>query len=205
MTARRVFWLLLLLAIVGAFHYRRLVFDEINLGYQFSRLQFTKKPVAVVKAGPDIINIYVEPSLGSADFIKSDQLEIIIKESYNQYHTFLKKHYPKVVNSFPDNWFQKRGERIDFFFVSQTTFEILEKTNPPGKKIERHVTNAYQGFFNIIYFRVSNNIDPRKIQYFTIMELKPVIRHEIFHHLNNYFELTDEFEETAAKRFGEDF
>jgi len=205
MATRRVFWLLLLLAIVGAFHYRHAGLDFANFSYKFSRLYWTKQKVLEVQAGPDTINIYVEPSLEPADFIKSDQLGGIIKESYGHYRLFLEKHYPQIVNSYPDNWLQKKAEQVGFIFVSQTTFETLEKINLSGQKIERHTTNAYQGFFNMIYFKVSTNIDARKNDYFTVTELKPVIRHEIFHYLNNYFKLTGEFEESAAKRFGEDF
>ena len=202
MTARRVFWLLLLLAVVGAFHYRRVGFDVVNFGYKFGRLHLAKKLVTTITAGPDTIHIYVETYLESADLIKSEQMETIAEEAYGQYRPFLEKHYAQIVGDFPDNWYRKKAEEINFVFVRQTTFVALKKINPPVKEIEKHFIKAYLGFFNTIYFEISDNINPRQAQYLIDKELKPIIRHEIFHYLNNRYGLTAEFEETAAKRFG---
>ena len=155
-------------------------------------------------AGADTINIHVEASLGQTDFIEPGQLEIIVTEAYHDYPLFLEKYYPQA-DDFHDNWPQKKSEEIDFIFVGQITFESLEKISPPTKGIEQHVISAHLGFFNTIYFKVSDDIDPRQARYLIFTELKPVIRHEIFHYLNNRYGITAAFEEMAAKRFGESF
>src|SRR3989344_2858881 len=104
MTARRIFWFLLVLVLAGAFHYRQAGFDIVNLGYKFGLLHINKKKILEIKVGPDTIGIYVEPYPKPVTLIQASQLGIILKESYRDYYIFLEKRYPQIFYDRQNNW-----------------------------------------------------------------------------------------------------
>ena len=190
MTARRIFWLLLLLTIAGAFHYRQAGFDIVNSSYQLSRLNFFKQKILEVRAGPDMINFYIEAHPRTINLINTAHLATILRECYKDYFVFLQKNYPEVFYRYQESW-DKKGARLDFIFVSQNTYEALNR-------FDKHdSTAAYLIFFDSVYFNTFDH------PLYDVSTIKPTIRHEIFHYLNNYFGLTAEFEEAAAQRFGD--
>lgn len=189
MKARRIFWLLLLLMAAFTIHYRQVGFDIINLGYKFSRLHLAKQKVSEVRAGPDTIRLYIEAYPKKIEITDTEQLGIILKEAYKDYDLFLKKYYPEIFFGHLEIS-NKKSETLDFIFVSSTTYEALDRISQ-----QHNSSAAYLIFFNTVYFKTYDSM-------YRVSEMRTTIRHEIFHYLNNYFGLTTEFEETAAKRFG---
>lgn len=188
MTARRIFWFLLALVLAAVFHYRQVGFDMVNLGYKFGLLHITKQKVLEIRVEQDIIGIYVEPYPRPVTLRQASQLGIILKEAYWDYYIFLKKHYPQLFYSYRGDW-HKTGENLDFIFISDTTYEALDRM------MKQHNSNAaYLVFFNTVYFKTYDDT-------YKILEMRTTIRHEIFHYLNNYYGLTADFEETAAQTF----
>ncbi|MDP3731087.1 MAG: hypothetical protein Q8R34_01160 [bacterium] len=190
MTVRRIFWLLLVLVLAAAFHYRQAGFDIVNLSYKFGRLNLTKQKVLEVYAGPDVINFYVEAYPKPITLLNTSQLTPIIRKAYADYFLFLEKNYPEVFYRYQESWDKKRAQ-LDFIFVSHGTYETLNRFS------KHDSTAAYLVFFDSVYF---NTFDYGR---YDVGSMKPTIRHEIFHYLNNYFGLTAEFEEAAAQRFGD--
>ena len=190
MTARRIFWLLLMLVLAAAFHYRQAGFDIVNLTYQLGRLHLTKEKILEVRAGPDIINFYIEAGPRPINLINTSHLATILREAYDDYFLFLKNDYPEVFYSYQESW-DKKGAQLNFVFVSSATYESLNR-------FDKHdSTAAYLIFFDSVYF---NTYDHNRR--YDVGAMKTTIRHEIFHYLNNYFGLTAEFEEAVAQRFG---
>lgn len=190
MAVRRIFWLLLALVLAAAFHYHQAGFDIVNLSYQLGRLQLTKQKVLEVKAGPDVINFYIEAHPRPINLINTGHLAIILREAYDNYFIFLKKNYPEVFYRYQESW-DKKGARLDFIFLSSETYESLNHFD------KHNSTAAYLIFFDSVYFNTFDHLR------YDVGSMKPTIRHEIFHYLNNYFGLTAEFEEAAAQRFGD--
>lgn len=190
MTARRVFWLLLLLAIVGAYHYRRLGLDVLNFGYKFGQLYFNKERLAELDVHGTLVRVYAEPvNSQPLRFIGFDQLQPTLKKAYNDYFTVIENHYPeifeehsKTVQAYP------KKEILTIIFVSPDTYQSLSKIR--GQDSSGHV-----GFLNTIYLKTYG-------KNYQVKPMAPTIRHEIFHYLNNYFGITAGFEEAAAQRFG---
>lgn len=189
MTARRIFWLLLLLIVASAIPYRQTGFDAVNFSYKFSRLHWTKQKVLEVRTESDTIRIYTESYPHPVSLIEAEQLGVICRESYRDYYFFLAAHYPEIFYGRPDGW-RKKSENLNFIFLSGITYEAMDRI------MKRHDTAAvYLIFFNTIYFKAQENSHK-------IKEARTTIRHEIFHYLNAYYGLTEEFEEAAAQRFG---
>ena len=193
MQRRRIFWLILFLIAAFAIHYRQAGFNVVNLGYKFGRLHLIKQKVFEIKAGQDTIRIYIESYPQPINLVNSDQLGVIFKEAYSDYYFFLQEHYPQIFHD-RVNGFNKKAEVFDFIFVSSSTYEPIDK-------IIRHDTAAHLGFSNTVYLKTHDGFNSRNLHYL-VVGLKPVIRHEIFHCLNNSYGLADEFEESAAQKFG---
>src|SRR3989338_5397701 len=129
MKARRIFWLLLLLMAALAIHYRQAGLDIINLGYKFGRLYLTKELVAEFKVINDAIFVYTEPVSGrSLKLLNLDQLQPIIKKSYNDYLTVMENSYPEILEDYPKvaRTYPKKGN-LTIIFVSPDTYESLNK------------------------------------------------------------------------------
>lgn len=190
MTARRIFWLLLALTVAASFHYRQAGFDIVNLGHKFGRLYFTKELVAKLQVVDTSIYVYAEPVNGrSLKFVDMENLQPIIKKSYNDYFTVIENKYPEILEVYPEAARTYPGtENLTLVFVSPDTYESLNK-------IRKRDSSGYIGFFRTIYFKTYGNNHQ-------INAMKSTIRHEIFHYLNNGHGITAEFEEVAAQRFG---
>lgn len=191
MTARRVFWLLLVLTIVGAYHYRRFGLDLANFGYQLARLHFAQTLIAQPNIHGNPVSILAEQTKGkSIKFKDLKELEPIIKKAFNDHAIFLRTNYPEIyfkdpgkIHAYP------KGQRLSLAFVFTGTYEAI---NPDRQK---NSAGFYLEFLDTIYFQVHQNP-------YSIKEMRETIRHEIFHYLNKYYAITDEFEEAAAQRFG---
>ena len=190
MTARRIFWLLLCLMIALAIHYRQAGSDIANLSYKFSRLYLTKEFVAELHVNHDSILVYAEPIQGKPlEIVNLDQLQPIIKKAYRDHLVFIEKQYPEILVEHPETDLRSKSrENLTIIFVAPDTYESLSK-------IRRQDSIGYIGFFNTIYLKTYGTS-------YRIEWLRAIIRHEIFHYLNNRYGITAEFEEVAAKRFG---
>ncbi len=190
MTTRRVFWLFLLLTLALAIHYRQVGWDVANLGYRFGQLYLNKEFVAKLDVHGTYVFVYAEQIRGKhLKILDIENLQPIIKKAFNDHETFIAQKYPEILIANPEAaQGYPKNSKLSIIFVSRSTYQSLNKV--VGKE-----SSGYIGFLNTIYLDTYGNN-------YSIKGMKTTIRHEIFHYLNNYYELAAEFEETAAKRFG---
>jgi len=193
MTARRIFWLLLLLAILGAYNYRRAGLDALKVAYKFSKLHLTKEFVAEVRVNSNTILIYAEPiNSRSLKILDLDQLQPIIKKTIRDYPLFMERHYPEILTNYPEiNQGFPSKQEIVFILVTPDTYKYQSI-------IRRKDSSGHVGFPDTSTIYLKTYGDNYKVTAF-----KSVIRHEMFHYLNNYYGIPpEEFEEVAAQRSG---
>lgn len=182
---------MLILALAAAFHYRQTGWDVTRLGYKFGRLYFKKELVARLEVHGSQVYVYAEKVNGRhLKILDLENLGPILKKSFNDYEVFLQAKYPEIIMDNPEARYYPRQQKLFIIFVSLDTYESLSK-------IRGRESSGYVGFLNTIYLKTYGDN-------YSLRAMKTTIRHEIFHYLNNYYGLTREFEEAAAKRFGAD-
>lgn len=190
MSARRIFWLLLILALAAAYHYRQTGLDVAHLSYKFTRLYFKKNLITKLNIHGTLVYIYTEPVNDKPlQLVNPEQLQPILKKAYNDYFAIIENRYPEMLEDYPGTiQAYPKKEILNIVLVAPETYESFSQIR--GKE-----SSGYIGFLNTIYLKTYG-------ANYQIKAMIPTIRHEIFHYLNNYYGVTAGFEEVAAKRFG---